>query len=403
MAARPSPVMDPVKPIIDKWIKEDLKKKKKNHRTAKRMYQQLVKNHSFEGSDRSVRNYVSKRKEELLEYAEGSSLPLETIPGTAQVDFGTAPFQYHGEVIDLPYLVMSFPFSNSFYYQVFPSENTECLLEGLQRMFHFMGGVPRKMRFDNLSPAVKKIGTKGERELTDTFERFVLHYGFQYEFCNPGKGNEKGHVEAMVKYVRNNFLLPECFITDLDHFNEAQWQLAEEDRDRLHYDKKILQSQLFIEDKQEWLILPEKKFECVRREEAKADKSGMVTIDKKLYSTSPRFAKQPVRVQISYNEIVILNDQNEIIVRHSRLYGAKRKSMIWQPYLHLLSKRPRAIKYSNLYNQFPPIWTEYFQNCTEEEQKAALRLLGNLLKNNDFNTLNQALELASAHGHPNAV
>ncbi|SEH76913.1 Integrase core domain-containing protein [Halobacillus karajensis] len=269
-------------------------------------------------------------------------------------------------------------------------------------MFHYMGGVPRTIRFDNLSPAVKKIGAKGERELTDTFERFVLHYGFQYEFCNPGKGNEKGHVEAMVKYVRNNFLLPECFITDLDHFNEAQWQLAEEDRDRLHYDKKVLQSQLFLEDKQEWLILPEKKFDCVRREEVKADKSGMVTIDKKLYSTSPRFAKQSVRGQISYNEIVILNDQNEVIVRHSRLYGAKRKSMIWQPYLHLLSRRPEAIKYSNLYNQFPPIWTEYFQNCTEEEQKAALRLLGNLLKNNDFKTLNQALELASAHSHPSS-
>lgn len=31
---RPSPVMAPVKPIIDKWIKEDLKKKRKNHRTA---------------------------------------------------------------------------------------------------------------------------------------------------------------------------------------------------------------------------------------------------------------------------------------------------------------------------------------------------------------------------------
>src|SRR5699024_12176165 len=80
---------------------------------------------------------------------------------------------------------------NSFYFQVFPSENTECLLEGLQRMFHHMGRVPKTIRFDNLSPAVKKIFSKGERELTDTFERFVLHYGFQYEFCNPGKGNEK--------------------------------------------------------------------------------------------------------------------------------------------------------------------------------------------------------------------
>ncbi|SFB27486.1 Integrase core domain-containing protein [Lentibacillus halodurans] len=270
-----------------------------------------------------MRNYVSKRKKELIEYAEGSSLPLESVPGTAQVDFGTAPFQYHGEVIDLPYLVMSFPFSNSFYFQVFPSENTECLLEGLQRMFHYMGGVPHRIRFDNLSPAVKKIRAKGERELTDTFERFVLHYGFQYKFCNPGKGNEKGHVETMVKYVRNNFLLPECFITDLDNFNQSQWKLAEEDRERLHYDRKVLQSELFSEDAQECLILPEKKFECARREEVKADKSGLVTVDKKLYSTSPRFVKQKVRVQISYNEIVILNDQNEVIVRHSFVWSKK--------------------------------------------------------------------------------
>lgn len=399
---RPSPVLDPVKPIVDKWLKEDLAKRKKHHRTAKRMYQQLVKNHSFQGSDRTIREYVSKRKKELKDHAEGASLPLESFPGTAQVDFGTAPFQYRNEVIDLPFLVMSFPFSNCFYFQVFPSENTECLLEGLQRIFHYMGGVPRTIRFDNLSPAVKKIGAKGERELTDTFERFVLHYGFQYEFCNPGKGNEKGHVEAMVKYVRNNFLLPECFITNLDDFNEGQWQLAEEDRNRLHYDKKILQSALFSEDKEEWLMLPKKKFDCARREWLTADKSGLVTVDTKLYSTSPRFAKQNVSVQISFNEIIILNSANEVIVRHPRLYGVKRKSMIWQPYLHLLSRRPRAVKYTNLYHQFPPVWTEYLQNCTEEEQKAALRLLGKLLKNDDFELLNQALRLASSHGHPSA-
>lgn len=41
-------------------------------------------------------------------------------------------------------------------------------------------------------------------------------------------------------------------------------------------------------------------------------------------------------------------------------------------------------------------------NCTEEEQKAALRLLGTLLKNNDFSLLNKALKQASSHGHPNS-
>ena len=397
---RKSPVMDPVKPILDKWIKEDLKKKRKYQRTAKRMFQQLEKFHSFKGSYRAVRGYVSQRKKELKETPVDAALPLESIPGTAQVDFGTAPFKYQSEVIDLPYLVMSFPYSNSFYFQVFPSENTECLLEGLQRMFRYMGGVPKTIRFDNLSPAVKKIRAKGERDLTDTFERFVLHYGFAYEFCNPGKGNEKGHVEAMVKYVRNNFLLPENIILDLDQFNQTLWQLAEGDRDRSHYEKDILHSILYEEEKDHWLVLPEKEFECARYQDVKADKYGMVSIDKKQYSTTPRFAKQQLSVCVTYNMVLILNNNNEVIVRHPRLYGIRRKSMIWQPYLDLLSRRPRAIKYSSLYDQFPSIWTNYLNDCTEEEQKSALRLLGELLKNDDFTRLNEALQMASTHGHP---
>src|SRR5690625_5285795 len=393
-------VMDPVKPIIDKWIREDLKKKKKYQRTAKKMYEQLCDFHSFKGSDRTVRDYVSQRKRELKESMEIAALPLESFPGTAQVDFGEAPFKYHSEIIDLPYLVLSFPYSNCFYFQVFPSENTECLLEGLQRMFRHMGGVPKTIRFDNLTPAVKKIFSKGERELTDTFDRFVLHYGFQYEFCNPAKGNEKGHVESMVRYVRNNFLLPENTILNIDHFNETLWIMAEKDRDRLHYNKQIHQSELYEEDKDHWLMLPEKDFECARYKEAKADKYGIVTLDNKQYSTTPRFAKQRVRIHITYNEIGILNEHNEMIVKHSRLYGMKRKSMIWQPYLDLLSKRPRAIKYSSIYNQFPSIWTDYLRSCTEKEQKSVLRLLGELLKNDDFALLNEALTMASTHGHP---
>src|SRR5690606_4397288 len=162
--------------------------------------------YGFQGSDRTVRHYVSKRSEELLNEADQAALPLESIPGTAQVDFGEAPFTYGGEEIILPYRVVSFTYSNAFYFQVFPSQNKECFLEGLKRVFHHMGGVPKAIRFDNLSPAVKKVLPNGERQLTEEFQNFVLHYGFECEFCNPASGNEKGHVEAMVKYVRNNFL-----------------------------------------------------------------------------------------------------------------------------------------------------------------------------------------------------
>ena len=81
--------------------------------------------------------------------------------------------------------------------------------------------------------------------------------------------------------MRNNFLLPENTILDLDQFNQTLWQLAEGDRDRSHYEKDILHSILYEEEKDHWLILPEKEFECARYQDVKADKYGMVSIDKK--------------------------------------------------------------------------------------------------------------------------
>nr|WP_258469848.1 hypothetical protein [Priestia megaterium] len=61
---------------------------------------------NFKGPYQTVREYVSHCKRELKESMEDAALPLESFLGTAQVDFGTAPFKYHSEVIDLPYLVM---------------------------------------------------------------------------------------------------------------------------------------------------------------------------------------------------------------------------------------------------------------------------------------------------------
>ena len=115
---RPSPVMDPIKHIVDEWLIEDFKQKRKFRRTAKRIWEQLKEEFDFKGSDRTVRNYISHRKKELLNEANQAALSLESKPGSAQVDFGEAPFKYQGEQITLPYLVLSYPYSNSFYFQV---------------------------------------------------------------------------------------------------------------------------------------------------------------------------------------------------------------------------------------------------------------------------------------------
>jgi transposase len=397
---RKGKVMDPVKPIVDQWLQEDLKKKKKYRRTAKRIFDQLVNDYSFKGADRTVREYVAKRKLELLEDTSNAAIPLEAKPGTAQVDFGEAPFKHNGKTIDLPFLALSFPNSNAFYFQVFFSQNRECFLEGLKRIFHYIGGVPKAIRFDNLAPAVKKVLPNGERELTEEFQNFVFHYDFEPEFCNPASGNEKGHVEAMVKYIRNNFLLPELPFSNLEDLNKTFWQIAEKDRQRKHYQKDILITELYEEDKQALYQLPDKEYHCIRYEEVKADKYGYVKVDNRLYSTSPRFAKCLVLARISFNKVEILTEQHELIVVHSRLYGKQKKSMEWQPYLNLMAKRPTAIKYTSFYEQMPEEWQKYLENCTVYEKQEALRLLSVLLKEHDFTYATQALNRASESGHP---
>src|SRR5699024_1506798 len=143
------------------------------------------------------------------------------------------------------------------------------------------------------------------RALTENFHRFALHYDFAYEFCNPGSGNEKGHVEAMVKYVRNNFLLPETGISDLKVYNQALWEMAEEDRIRAHYQKGESIGELFGKDQEAFLMLPEKPFEITRYETVKADGYGIVHVEGQRYSTSPRFAKHRVLAKIAHDEITI--------------------------------------------------------------------------------------------------
>jgi hypothetical protein len=263
-----------------------------------------------------------------------------------------------------------------------------------------MCGVPKAIRFDNLSPAVKKILPNGERHLTEEFQNFVLHYGFECEFCNPASGNEKGHVEAMVKYVRNNFLLPGLHVIELDELNKELWGKAEKDRLRKHYQKDWAISELFEEDKAAFLLLPAKEYECVRYETLKADKYGYVKVDLNLYSTSPRYALNRVLVKISYNTVEILDDERQLVVRHSRLYGQYRKSMKWQPYLNLMAKRPTALKYTSFYDQLPEEWKSYFHSCTVAEKSEALKLLSLILKEHDFNLITKALVIASEHGHP---
>ena len=193
------PKLSPFKSCIDEWLEGDKQAKRKQRHTAQRVFVRLGKKFGdeFTCSYRTVAGYVSKRKKEIFGKQEGY-LPLEHIPGEAQVDFGDAEYYENGKHYGGKYLNLSFPHSNQGYFQLSKGENQECLFEGLIAIFQHIGGVPHRIWFDNASTVVVHILKHGERNLTEDFNRFNEHYRFESAFCNAYSGHEKGNEKRRI-------------------------------------------------------------------------------------------------------------------------------------------------------------------------------------------------------------
>ena len=113
-----------------------------------------------------------------------------------------------GQETKVAYFVMSLPFSDAFFCQVFPRECTETFQEGHCRAFQFFGGVPTRISYDNSRIAVAKfVGRRGDTP-TQEFLRLESHFLFGHHFCLVRRANEKGHVEGLVGFARRNFMVP---------------------------------------------------------------------------------------------------------------------------------------------------------------------------------------------------
>jgi len=394
--------LDPYKPIIDKWLENDKKRRKKQRHTAKRVYDRLVyeyKELGYNCSYRSVALYVSSKKKELYSGKEGY-LPLEHPPGEAQVDFGSAEFIENGILCNGHYLTVSFPYSNAGFIQLFKGETFECLAQGLKNIYMHIGGVPYKQWFDNGSSMVIKVLKNHKRKLREPFIRFIEHHNFEAVFCNTNAGHEKGSVENKVGYSRRNLLVPIPEFKDINEFNRSLLKMCETDMMRKHYKKEETITNLFKEDVKEFLPLPNEGFECSTYKTVHTDKYAKFTIDSKhTYSTKPSLANKTVTVKLSASYVDVLDEKMDTIVRHKRLFGDKKQeSMKWIPYLSQLSRKPAALKYSGIYKMLPNSIQQWFNICENNEKKQALKLLAEITKESGFDTAKDTLEKALVHG-----
>jgi hypothetical protein len=329
-------------------------------------------------------------------------LPLTHPPGHAQTDFGD--FKYYdaaGIKKEGHALIVSFPNSNTGWMQVFPSENQECLLEGLKRIFYHIGGVPVRLRCDNMTTAVVQVLEGTERVLSDGFHRFMLHHRFGADFCNPAKSNEKGSVENKVGYTRRNMLVPVPTIADFEEFNSELLRLCDEDHNREHYQKGECISALWAAEQEHLLTLPENEYDVFRYDSLSVSKYGFVTVDTVKYGLSPELCSKVVQVKIYFDRIEAYYERC-LLKTFRRSYEKNDEVINWKEYLPVLVKKPGAVPHTRFFNQIPKLWQEHLKSASNRERKSALTVLMEIVRDGNESLCDEALELAYENGRSDA-
>lgn len=387
---------------IDGWLESDKEMRKKQRHTAKRVFDRLKElyGNEFDCSYRTVAGYVSVKKKEIFVNNDDFYLPLEHKPGEAQIDFGEADFIENGKRYRGKYLNVSFPYSNAGFMQLFKGENFECLAQGMVDIFKYIGGVPNRQWFDNMSTAVHNIKKDKSRELTEAFSRLKNHYNFKAVFCNQASGNEKGNVESKVGYHRRNFFVPIPDFKDLNEYNRCLLKKCTADMDRNHYKKGLLIKALFVEDKKHLIPLPTEEFKASKFESARTDAYAKFRINngKHTYSTMPKLAKKRIQIEIKAHEVIIYDEKIKPVLKHKRLYSNETESMNWLPYLTQLSKRPNALKYTGIYEMFPYPLQQWLVKCSKKELSDSLKLIAEMSYKSSFKTAVNILQKSIEYG-----
>ena len=127
--APPRPVTGPYLEVIRAWLVEDLQAPRKQRHTARRVYDRLVAERGFKGSESIVRKIVAEIKKEIA--PKKGFLPLEAAPGEqAQVDWGEAVVRLGGEERRVHLFCMRLRHSGTPFVYALPDEGLEAFLRG---------------------------------------------------------------------------------------------------------------------------------------------------------------------------------------------------------------------------------------------------------------------------------
>lgn len=344
---RDSPKLGPHIATIRGWLEADLDAPPKQRHTARRVWQRLVDERDADVSESTVRALVAEVKREL-----GLSGPEAMVPQSkpagweAEVDFGELWATLEGRLEKVWMFVMRMSFSGRTFRRIYGNEAGESFLDGHVRAFEFFGGVPVRIRYDNLTPAVVKVLLGKQRDCNPRFVALRSHYLFDSSFCTPGKGHEKGGVEGEIGRFRRNWLTPVPDVASLDELNGHVDAAVEPDDARRELTRDgVTQTVVGWWDHEHQLLAPlpvDGPADVVNELSCRVDTRARVCVRQAFYSVPARLAGRRVRVLLGASQLTIFDGSRQVAT-HPRSLHKGTETLTLDHYLDVLGRKPGAL------------------------------------------------------------
>ena len=190
-------ILDPFKPAVDALLKTD-------PTVTVPVALSRIREQGYLGGISILKEYVAGIRQSPTRARE-AYLKIDFQPGEcAQVDWGEFGDVF-GDGVKIHCFVMVLCYSRLLYIEFTRSEKFEEFIRCHENAFKYFGSsVPQECWYDNLATAVTdRMGSIVR--FNARFLAYMGHYAIRPHACNPVCGNEKGRVEAGVKFIRSSF------------------------------------------------------------------------------------------------------------------------------------------------------------------------------------------------------
>jgi len=359
--------------LIDEQIKENERKKREGLRKqVKRkidIHEYLL-SLGYKIGYTTVCNYIRNIEITNREaFIRQEYLPAEE----CEFDWAETKLRIGGEQKRLYIAVFTSSYSNYRYGDLYSRQDTLSFMETHNDFFICVDGVYHEMVYDNMRVAISEFVGRNEKQPTRALINLSGWFQFRWRFCNVRRGNEKGHVERSVEFVRRKAF------SHIDSFDTLQ-----QARDHLRNTLEKINNQCsgasgkspaqLLEEEKPYLWKYPGEMDCYLTTCLKVDKYSTFSYGTNRYSVPDYLVGRMVEVKIYANRLKVYHN-NQYLCSHERNYGTYRWQIDIEHYLKTLSRKPGALHGSVALEQSPPEIKSLYHRFFENQPRGFIEIL----------------------------